>query len=108
LVLPAGLIAEAPGKTHRPKVAAECPGHAVDPAHQHQCGVVEPRAIVKEPVGCGEAQVVTLVIGGNGGITLTEQFGEGEQIKLMALQARLDEHRPRIPAWARSSGAPIR
>jgi hypothetical protein len=98
-VLPAGLVAEAPGQTHRPNVAGECPGHAVDPAQQHRRGVVQPGAIVKEPVGRGEAQVLALVIGGNGGITLTEQLGEGEQIELVAMQARLDEHRPRIPAW---------
>jgi hypothetical protein len=77
LVLPAGLVAEAPGQAHRR-------------------GVVQPRAIVKEPVGRGEAQAVTLVIGGNGGITLTEQLREDEQIKLVALQAHLDEHRPAL------------
>ena len=99
LVLPTGPIAEAPGQADRPKVAAECPGHAVGPAQQHRRGVGQPRAIVKEPVGRGEAQAVTLVIACNGGITLTEQLGEGEQIELMALQARLDEHRPRIPMW---------
>jgi hypothetical protein len=99
-VLPAGLVAEAPGQAHRPKVAEECPGHAVDPAQQHRRGVGQPRAIVKDPIGRGEAQAVTLVIGGNGRITLTEQLGESEQIELVALQARLDEHRQRIPAWA--------
>jgi hypothetical protein len=54
------------------------------------------RSIVEKPLGGGEAQPVTLVIAYNGGITLTEQLGEGAQIKLVALQARLDEHRPRI------------
>jgi hypothetical protein len=39
-----------------------------------------------------------LVVGGKGGITLTEQLGEGKEIKLMALEACLDKHRPRIPA----------
>jgi hypothetical protein len=106
-VLPAGLIAEAPRQAHRPKVAAECSRHAIGPAQEHRRGVVQPGAIVKEPVWCSEAQVVTLLIGGNGGITLAEQLGEGEQIKLVALQARLDEHRSRMPAWARSSGAAI-
>jgi hypothetical protein len=42
---------------------------------------------------------VTFVVGGNGGVTLTEQLGEGKQVKLMALEARLDQHWPRIPAW---------
>jgi hypothetical protein len=36
-------------------------------------------------------------------ITLTEQLGEGEEIELVALQARLDERRARIPVRARSS-----
>jgi hypothetical protein len=82
-VLPASLIAEAPGQVHR--------------------GVGQPRAIVKKPLGGGEAQAVTLFIACNGGITLTEQLGEGEQIELVALQARLDEHQPRISVRARSS-----
>jgi hypothetical protein len=39
------------------------------------------------------------VIAGNGGITLPKELGKGEQIKLVAFQARLDKHRARIPAW---------
>jgi hypothetical protein len=69
LVLPAGLVAEAPGQAHRPNVAAERPGHAIDPAQQHRRGVVQSSAVAKELVGDGEAQVVTLVVGGNGAIT---------------------------------------
>jgi hypothetical protein len=42
--------------------------------------------------------VGALVVDGNGGITLTEQLGEGKQIKLMALEACLNKHRPRIAA----------
>ena len=53
--------------------------------------------VAKELIGDAEAQVVTLVVGGNGGFTLTEQLGEGQQIKLMALEARHDQHWPRIP-----------
>jgi hypothetical protein len=37
--------------------------------------------------GGGEAQVVALVVGGHGGVILTEQLGEAKQIKLMALEA---------------------
>jgi hypothetical protein len=103
-VLPACLIAEAPGQGHRPKVTAECPGHTVDSAQQYRRGVVQLCPIVRELVGRGEAQVVTLVIAGNGGITLPKELGKSEQIKLVAFQVRVDEHRPRIPAWVRSRG----
>jgi hypothetical protein len=54
--------------------------------------------VAKELIGDAEAQVVTLIVGGNGGFTLTGQLGEGKQVKLMALEARLDQHRPRMPA----------
>jgi hypothetical protein len=96
--LSAGLVAEAPGEAHRPDVDAERPGHAVDPAQQHRGGVVQSSTVAKELLGGGEAQVVALVVGGDGGIARTEQLGEGQQIELMALEARLDQHRPRIPA----------
>jgi hypothetical protein len=80
-----GLIAEAPGQTHRPKVGAERPGHAVDPTQRHRCGVVQPGAVVKESIGHAEAEVVALSVGGDGRITLPEQAGKSEQIKLVAL-----------------------
>jgi hypothetical protein len=99
LVVAAGLVAEAAGEAHGPDVAAERPGHAVDPAQQYRGGVVQASAVAKELVGGGEAQVVALVVGGDGGIALMEQLGEGQQIELMALEARPDQHRPRIPAW---------
>jgi hypothetical protein len=54
--------------------------------------------VAKELARYGEAQVVTLIVGGNGGITPTKQLGKGQQINLMTLEARLDQHRPRIPA----------
>jgi hypothetical protein len=96
-VVPAALVAEAAGEAHRPNVAAERPGHAVDPAQQHRGGVVQSSTVAKELIGDAEAQVVTFVVGGNGGVTLTEQLGEGKQVKLMALEARHDQHWPRIP-----------
>jgi hypothetical protein len=97
-VVAAGLVAEAPGQPHRPDVAAERPGHAVNPTQQHRRGVMQSSAVAKQLLGDGEAQVVTLVVvGGDGGFTLTEQLGEGKQVKLMTLEARLDQHWPRIP-----------
>ena len=98
LVVPAALVAETPGQAHRPDVAGERPGHAVDPAQQHRGGVVQASAVAKELVGDAEAQVVALVVGGNARNAPTEQLGEGQQVELMALEARLDQHRPRIPA----------
>jgi hypothetical protein len=49
---------------------------------------VQSSTVTKELIGDGEAQVVARVVGGNGGITLTEQLDEGKQIKLMALKTR--------------------
>jgi hypothetical protein len=59
---------------------------------------VQSSPVAKELLGGGEAQGVALVVGGNGGIPRTEQLGQGKQIELMAREARLDQHRPRIPA----------
>jgi len=89
-VLPTGLVTKASGKVYRPKVASERLGHAVDPAKQHRRSIVQPRAIVKDLVGRGEAQLVTLAIGNNSGISRPEQLRESAQIKLVALQARLN------------------
>jgi hypothetical protein len=89
LVVPAGLVAEAPGQAHRPKLTAECLGHADDSAQQHRRGVVH-SAVANRRIGDGETQAVALVVGGSGRVTGTEQRGEGQQIKLMALEARLD------------------
>jgi hypothetical protein len=70
LVLPAGLVAEAPGQAHGPNVAAERPRHAVDPTQQLRRGVVQSSTVANELLGDGEAQVVALVVGGNGGVIL--------------------------------------
>jgi hypothetical protein len=68
-VVPAGLVTEAAGQAHWPNVAAERPGHAVDPAQQHRGGVVQSSTVAKELIEDAEAQVVALVVGGNGRVT---------------------------------------
>jgi len=74
LVVAAGLVAEAPGEAHRPNVAAERPGHAIDPTQQHRGGVVQASTVANELIGDAKAQVVAFIVGGNGGIPRTEQL----------------------------------
>jgi hypothetical protein len=101
--LPAGLIAEVPGQAHRPKSLRSVRATPLT-RHRRTDAASDSRAPAsRSSVGCGEAQALTLVIASNGGLTLTEQLSEGEQIELVAMQARLDAPRPRLPVRARSS-----